>query len=610
MNKRLNLIIILIFLIIIFGEAWLNNKNFLTTFDRYNINSEWDSANFNIENEINNNFQSKNKLVNLYGLIQNIFNKDLVGNFDYIKDNKGIIHRFGEEVSANNFIEGMSCLKRIADEKSIPLFYVQIPDRVIDGFTNDSWGVRQTSMEDIINQILESIKEEKIFYLDLREDLKNKEFNYDEFFFRTDIHLTTKAEWYILKKIIYQLNQSGCLFSNQQKILNLDNYEKVTNLFLGNLGRMTGKYFTKLDNFERYYPKFETSYTRTHMLTGEKFDGSFQQIVMNEYPKEGDETTYWVTDYMQFTNPFYNFENHLVDNNTNILIIMDSLGYRTAAYLSLLVKNLSVIDTRYQGNNNMINWALQTYDYDAIIVLQSTFLLNSDFMPKILSNPDADIISTTTPLVVKRGESYEIQIKVRNTGNKTWNAKEQIRLCIFQDGVDYGYRIDLPDGTEVQPGQEYIFIQKNFQAPTNSHTFLEYQMVQEGISYFGEKYYVPIIVEGELDFQSKILSTIFYEKDEKYYVKAEVKNLSNFIWSEQYGIRLAIWDGEVDTGNRGIILNSESVYSGDNYIFVFELNEDYKLSSNLSCQMVFEGITYFGDKVYLKNNKIKDKEDY
>lgn len=497
MSKKESLAIISIFLVIILGGFWANKKNFALIFRKYNYNQieSWNQISSTIENEINNNFFLKSNLSNLYGLSQKMLSKNLVGNFEYIKDNKGILHLYQEDLSADNFIKGMSWLKEKTKEKEIPLLYVQIPDRVIEGFIKDSWAVEKTSKEKTINQILDAVREQGISNLDLREDLIEKKFEYDNFFFRTDIHLTTQAEWYILKKIIYKLEELGCSFYNQEEILNLNHYEKINNKFLGNFGRMTGKYFTQLDVFERYYPKFETNYTRTHMITDEKFEGSFEEIVMNGYPKQGRETIYWVTDYMQFTNPFYNFENHLSKNDTNILLIMDSFGFRTAAYLSLLVKNLSIIDTRYQGRYNMTDWALQLFDYDAVVVLQSTFLLSTEFMPVILKNPNAEIVSVTTPSVVKEGELYEIEITVRNIGQEAWKEEDQVRLCIFQDGVDYGFRIKLPENIEVLPGDEYTFIQKDFYILDKNSTFLEYQMVQEGITYFGEKYGVTITIE-------------------------------------------------------------------------------------------------------------------
>ncbi len=107
----------------------------------------------------------------------------------------------------------------------------------------------------------------------------------------------------------------------------------------------------------------------------------------------------------------------------------------------------------------------------------------------------AEIVSHNTPTIIERGESYNVNILVRNTGDQAWSENDQIRLCIFQDGKDYGYRVHLPEGFSLEPGQEYTFVLYNLRAPAGDTTYLEYQMLQEGIQYFGEKERVDIVVQ-------------------------------------------------------------------------------------------------------------------
>ncbi len=112
-----------------------------------------------------------------------------------------------------------------------------------------------------------------------------------------------------------------------------------------------------------------------------------------------------------------------------------------------------------------------------------------------IGNLSAEIISHNTPATIKRGESYSVNILVRNTGDQDWSEEDQVRLCIFQDGKDLGYRINLPEGVIIQPGQEHTFVLLNFQAPDGDATYLEYQMLEEGTQYFGEKERVDIVIQ-------------------------------------------------------------------------------------------------------------------
>lgn len=138
-----------------------------------------------------------------------------------------------------------------------------------------------------------------------------------------------------------------------------------------------------------------------------------------------------------------------------------------------------------------------------IVILERTeryiYLLANRVEAKLpttqLGNLSAEIISHNTPTKIERGESYNVNIVVKNIGDQAWSEENQIRLCIFQDGKDYGYRINLPERVIVEPGQQYTFVLQNFRAPEGATTYLEYQMVQESIQYFGEKERVDIVVK-------------------------------------------------------------------------------------------------------------------
>lgn len=145
---------------------------------------------------------------------------------------------------------------------------------------------------------------------------------------------------------------------------------------------------------------------------------------------------------------------------------------------------------------------LDQVNYLATIVEPDVVMLTGAGFPAIwalsqlsIKNLSAEIVSQDTPITIERGESYNVNILVKNTGDQVWSEEDQIRLCIFQDGKDYGYRVHLPEGVTVGPGQIYTFVLYNLRAPAGDTTYLEYQMLQEGIQYFGEKERVDIVVK-------------------------------------------------------------------------------------------------------------------
>ena len=103
-----------------------------------------------------------------------------------------------------------------------------------------------------------------------------------------------------------------------------------------------------------------------------------------------------------------------------------------------------------------------------------------------LQRYDAEFVGCKAPDQVQIGESYQISVTMRNTGADTWREEDQIRLCIRRDGMDHGYRIKLNNGCEVAPGCEYQFLFDNFLLEDERSTILEFQMVKEGVGFFGE----------------------------------------------------------------------------------------------------------------------------
>ena len=489
-----NRIIAYFFLLIMYCFFIINFKGVVkTTYNTLIKTKNLQEAGKQIEESYRTSFKNRDYFIDIYGLVQLAFNKSMIGNFEFIKDKQGYIHMLNQNLDSKLFNEEIIKLDNLLENKNIPLLYVQVPLRNIENYTKYTSDISQNENE-VINEVINNLKENRIKFLDIRNNIKNKEYPAEDVYFKTDLHMNTQTELWLLQKLILTLeNDFNLGFSNKDQIFNLDNYNIISKKMLGNLGRSTGKYYVGLDSFELLFPNFSTEFKISNYSNNSTKVGEFWNTIMNGYDSNSnDYRTYWVTDYLQWPSPYYNIENKNVQNN-NILIIMDSLGLRTAAYLSLLCNNVTVLDSRYFNGINYVEKALDNQKYDAVIILQSTNLLFSKLLPNDL---EAHIISDNTPLYIKRDEKYLINITVKNDGDLIWNNANQIRLCIWQDGIDYGYRINIPEDVNINPGEEYTFVLQNFQAPPGNSTYLEYQMVQEGIAYFGDKKRVDIAVEN------------------------------------------------------------------------------------------------------------------
>ncbi len=70
--------------------------------------------------------------------------------------------------------------------------------------------------------------------------------------------------------------------------------------------------------------------------------------MLNGYEKNTyDKYTYWVTNYGQFTHPYYKYKNLNNTDGLKILIFSDSTCYRAWSYLLLTVGEITILDPRY-----------------------------------------------------------------------------------------------------------------------------------------------------------------------------------------------------------------------------------------------------------------------
>lgn len=115
---------------------------------------------------------------------------------------------------------------------------------------------------------------------------------------------------------------------------------------------------------------------------------------------------------------------------------------------------------------------------------------------------DAQFISQTVPVSVSEGDTFSVSVTFKNTGTTTWQTSNNYHLGTQapQDNNNWGIgnRVDLP--YDVAPNQEVIF-NINLIAPQNGNGYgqiLQWQMVQDGVEWFGEKSELKTIIVGTI----------------------------------------------------------------------------------------------------------------
>lgn len=83
-------------------------------------------------------------------------------------------------------------------------------------------------------------------------------------------------------------------------------------------------------------------------------------------------------------------------------------------------------------------------------------------MPKIAGKPvqenKAELTSGEIYRSIVAGESYQIPLTFKNTGQSIWNDRGQIRLMAIEGGKELGIEpSELPKGIKIEPGQQHSF---------------------------------------------------------------------------------------------------------------------------------------------------------
>lgn len=554
--------------------------------DIVQISDQWSSI-------LRESFWNKDGFADIYGAIECSLGKNIIGNFEYIKDNLGILHMYSEVGDYSNLPEEMKYLKEYCDDLNTPLMYIQMAPRLMtssqfngDYAPNDDRTARQYWVNAISNL--------GIYVLDYEKDIVNHgEIAPENVYFKTDTHMTTEAEWALLEELTDVLQKEyNITLSNVDTVLNQENYIVDTRNFLGNFARSVGRYFTGTDQFNMLIPKFETHFKYFNSEGVLERFGNFEDTLMNGYEKDPSASTYtyWVTNYGHFMSNMYRYENEDNPDGCDLLFVMDSQGYRTVSYLSLMCHSITVVDPRYAPTGQALTDALNSSDFDAVIVM-SGYDANFVKLP-LLFDQGRTIEDYRSEITSVSDDGELIKVTVHNSGDFTWTRDLQIRCGIFVNGQDSEIRSELTG--EVSPGESTTFTFKKSDLPTGT---IQVQMLHEGICYFGERRDISVLVDG-LDAEvisHTAPSVVNHEKS--YTFDITVQNTGSADWSEAQQIRLCIWQDGVDYGYRLQLPNGVTLAPGEEYTFTLEgfvLPEAD--STCLEFQMLQEGVRYFGEK--------------
>ncbi len=489
-----NIISTIIFLVIVIGGFIMHYDEFKLDFEESYLDASFGNIseiNSSMDRKIKESLQIelKRELSNIMGIFYKATNVDVIGNFEYYTNGDYILY-FGKTLSTKTYpdvFRELQELKKISEIYDIELLYIQAPQTFYEHIHNvDPYVASVLNIEPRASELADGIEKIGIPYVDMGQNLDSiEELNVTDtpyyYRYKTDGHPTTSTSWWAVKYLVEYMGIDA------QEMLDWNSYEIVKNAFLGGNARNVGEYFVELDEFIRLYPKFDTAFTKTYYNSTNSYTGTFDEIVMSGYPKDGDCYNYFVTDYLHYGADCVCYDNLLNEDGTNVLFICDSFGFQTGAYLSLFVDKLTFVDPRFDGKIH--NLPLSEYDY---IFVMSRSGLYADYVLGVCDKEGCEITG-----VEKNEELLEVYVK--NTGEVVWNSENLVRLCLYIDGADTGCRWGIDGDINVKPGEEYVFEVDISEFELSQEQSYSFGMLQEGWLYFDNIFEVNDILFEETE---------------------------------------------------------------------------------------------------------------
>ncbi len=322
-----------------------------------------------IESSLTENIRGKGIFSEIYGMAHNILALDVIGAFEYVRDDAGIMQHCEPDGNYEAFINDMKTLSDVLKSDGIPLLFVQLPDR--DKFFNFRDSVHYFGeASHVLGEALEEngmnvLRIEDFVSLDNPAAQRN-------YFFHSDGHLTTEAEYQNARLITKALAENASLsFPFTNRIYDTENWELVEHELFGGFARSSGKSFSGVDTFATFFPAFETRMRLTIPETDAVREGDFIEVMTNNFENSNQSNPYWILNYGQWSQPVYTYENLLVKNGPRLLVLCDSIALRTNTFLALNASTVTVLDPRYFNDRPFLAEYLTMYHYDAVVVLGS-----------------------------------------------------------------------------------------------------------------------------------------------------------------------------------------------------------------------------------------------
>ena len=245
----------------------------------------------------------------------------------------------------------------------VPFLFAYINPQFYDGGMTlpEEYAAVDTG-DELADEVLGIIRDAGIPALDSREFFAGCGYTDNDLNLKTDMHWTTLAALLATPIYVEEINRlSGAHLDASRIALDQFDTQLYPNLFLGEYGQQVGERNSGLDDITLYLPKYETNLVRHSVIKWDAFDNEPDGTNIRGYVAYG-----LIEQIEEITN--------LGDcEDMTLLIFRDSYTAPIGSFLSLLVKNVIMVDMR--GVEKSAMELVDEYNPDMIVFSYSRQML-------------------------------------------------------------------------------------------------------------------------------------------------------------------------------------------------------------------------------------------
>lgn len=342
-----------------------------------------------VNSAIDENVVEKYSFIDAYGYLQLLLGKEEESNFEVVKDHAGKLYYTYFTTEINDVSAEAEKTKKLAEaveDEDTRLLYVMPPAKYIHGFTEFSMGIPYNMANETADDFLKRLEDYGVDYIDLRDYLGESGIPMSEVFYNTDHHWKIQTAFWAASQFCDILEERyGETLDPDDYYKDKNNYNIITydDIFLGSMGRKTGRFYTEVDDFTLIYPKFTTNYNYENSISGDlQFTGRFEEAllatpVIRQSSQPFDTDMYGI--YLYGNPAFTHIENMDHPDGIRICIIKDSFAVPFSAFTSLRCNTIDLIDPRFYEEDYYET--IKEGDYDYVVLLFSPENIVEEFFP-------------------------------------------------------------------------------------------------------------------------------------------------------------------------------------------------------------------------------------